>query len=163
MIALNGGSDRINHAQGQLRGVVFQHNTGVSAASTPCWTSLYFSAGAQKLPLTNLTANIWILDNVLCCQPTGDFRQQGTAGLSQYMGASGAPSSDLNKRFFGNVMYVPTGDGVQPFPPHNLSTTKAFVFVDPAKGNFELLLPKWNETSDGKRVGIDFSTLPQQP
>ena len=133
------------------------------AASTPCWASLYFSTGAQKLLLTNLTANIWILDNVLCCQPTGDFRQQGTAGLSQYMGASGAPSSDLNKRFFGNVMYVPTGDGVQPFPPHNLSTTKAFVFVDPAKGNFELLLPKWNETSDGKRVGIDFSTLPQQP
>jgi hypothetical protein len=163
LIAFQPGFDRINRVQGVVHDVVVQHNTIVPSASGQCWSSVYFGVARMKPPFTNLTANIWILDNVLCRQPTGDFGQQGTAGLSQYMGASGSPSGDLNKRFLGNVMHVPAGDREQPFPPRNLSTTKAFVYVDPAKGNFELLLPKWNETSDGKRAGIDFAKLPQQP
>ena len=93
---------------------------------------------------------------------SGDNGLQGIAGLNQYMGSPSTPPYDLTQRFFGNVMHVPAGDREQPFPPHNLSTTKAFVHVDPAEGNFELQLPKWNETSAGKRAGIDFAKLPQQ-
>lgn len=159
-LALNGGSDRINGAPGVLRDMVFQHNTMVASASTPCWNALYFSAGGQKPPISNLTNNIWILDNVLCRQPTGDWGQQGVNGLTQYMGASDT-SQGLDKRFYGNVMLVSGDDKTQSFPPHNLATSKAFRWTDTSTGNYELAQPKWTETSDGKPPGIDYSALPK--
>jgi hypothetical protein len=162
LIAFQPGFDHIKGVQGVVHDVVVQHNTIVPSASGQCWSSVYFGVARMKPPLTNLTSNIWILDNVLCRQPSGDFGLQGTTGLTQYMGSPGTPPNDLTQRFIGNVMHVPAGDREQPFPPHNLSTTKAFVHVDPAKGNFELLPSKWNQTSDGKRAGIDFAKLPQQ-
>jgi hypothetical protein len=158
--ALNGGTDRINGVPGILRDVVFQHNTMVASAATPCWNALYFSSGGQKPPISNLTNNIWILDNVLCRQPTGDWGQQGTNGLTQYMGAA-ENSAGLDKRFYGNVMSVGNDDRPQNFPPHNLATSKSFRWVNAANGNYELAQPKWTETSDGKPSGIDFSTLPK--
>jgi hypothetical protein len=159
--ALGGGTDNINgHVPGVLRDVVIQHNTTISAASTPCWFAVLFGATTPP-PWPRLTDNIWILDNVFCRQPSGDNSFQGTAGLTQYMGAFNAPSRDLDKRFTGNVMYVSAGNQVQTFPPHNLATTKPFRFVDPAKGNYDLFQPKWTETSDGKLAGVDSSALPQ--
>ena len=86
MLALMPGWNNFANAQGQIRDVVFQHNTGVAVASTPCWDSVYFSAGGQSPPLNNLTNNIWLLDNVFCRQPFGDWGLQGTSGLTQYMG-----------------------------------------------------------------------------
>lgn len=158
MMQVNGGYNNIGgHVYVWLRNVIFQHNTGISSSSAPCWASVYFSGNQPRPPFTHLTENIWILDNVLCRQPTGDWQQQGISGLNQYMGIP-AP---VNERFLGNVMYVPSDNSPQPFPPHNLSTTKALQFVDPAKGNYQLLQPKWTETSDGKPAGVDAAALPQ--
>jgi hypothetical protein len=158
---IGGGRDRINDRVVGLHDLVFQHNTTVSPASKPCWNSVFVGVpSGQKPPFTGVTQNIWILDNVLCKPPTGDSGQQGTAGLQQYLGDSDAEPHSLNKRFFGNVMYVPPGDRGGAFLPHNLSTSKAFSYVDPAKGNYELLQPKWTETSDGK-AGINYADLPQ--
>lgn len=162
MLAIHGGYDRVNKIKGALRDVVFQHNTGVSAVFKPCYTPIFFSSGGQKPPFSNLTNNIWILDNVLCRQPTGDWGLQGTIGLTQYMGSPNAPSQDLNRRFYGNVIFVAPEDRVQAFPPHNLATTKAFRYVNPEKGNYDLLQPKWTETSDGKLAGVDSSLLPRE-
>jgi hypothetical protein len=158
--AFNGGTDRINGVPGTLKDVVFQHNTMVASATAPCWNALYFSSGGQKPPISNLTNNIWILDNVLCRQPTGDWGQQGMSGLTQYMGAA-ENSSGLDKRFYGNVILVSSDDKPQSFPPHNLVTSKSLRWVDATKGDYELAQPKWTETSDGKAAGIDFSALPQ--
>ena len=108
----------------------------------------------------NLTDNIWVLDNVLCRQPSGDNGYQGTPGLTQYMGSPSSPPNALAQRFYGNVMFVPSEDRAASFPSRNFSTSKAFQFVDPAAGNYELLQPKWTETSDGTSAGIDFATLP---
>ena len=90
VLSINPGMDRIKNQQGVLRDLVFQHNTAIPSVSSPCWGSIYFSVGSKKLPISNLTNNIWVLDNVLCRQPTGDFGQQGTTGLTQYMGSPAA-------------------------------------------------------------------------
>jgi len=160
---LSGGFDRINgNVPGMLRNVVIQHNTTIAAASTPCWNSIYFGIPpGQKPPYSRVSNNIWILDNALCRQPTGDNQQQGMTGLTQYMVDPSTPPNDLARRFYGNVMYVASGNQVQSFPPHNMSTGKALRYVDPDKGNYNLLQPKWTETSDGKPAGVDSSTLPQ--
>jgi hypothetical protein len=157
-LALNGGNDRVNSAPGVLRDLVFQHNTMVASPSSPCWNSIYFNSGGQKPPISNLTNNVWVLDNVLCQAPTGDWGQQGTSGLTQYMGTADN-SQGLDKRFYGNVIY---GGRPASFPSHNLVTTKSIRWADPAKGNYDLVDPKWSETTDGKPAGIDFSLLPQQ-
>ena len=130
MLMVNGGHDRPNDALGMLHDVVFQHNTAISAASTPCSYSLFFSDSPVHNPVTN---NIWILDNVLCRQPTGDNGWQGTTGLTTYMGLPGTPPYDLTQRYYGNVMYVPLGDKVQTFPPHNYASTVPFTYVSATK------------------------------
>ena len=155
MLSINPGMDRINNQQGVLRNVVFQHNTAVPAPSSPCWNSVYFSVGSLKPPFSNLTNNIWVLDNALCRQPTGDWGQQGTSGLTQYMG-SPAP---LDVRFKGNVMYVPTGDRVQTFPVHNYASTLPFTYEAPATYDYQLLTPYWTDTSDGRLAGVNYSSL----
>jgi hypothetical protein len=155
-LMVNGGQDRIAVVPGVLRDVVFQHNTTVSAASTPCWMSIFFSDAPIQNPVTS---NIWILDNALCRQPSGDNSFQGTSGLTQYMGYPSTPPYDLTRRYYGNVMYVPRADKVQVFPPHNYATTVPFAFVNPAAGNFQLLTPYWTDTSDGKLAGTHLSPV----
>ena len=159
-IAFHQGADRINNVTGMIQNVVFQHNTIISAASMPCAMGIYFGWSNSSRPHVT-KSNVWILDNVLCRQPSGDSGYYGTAGLTTYMGYPSTPPYDLAQRFYGNVMYVPPGDTVRTFPTHNLSTTKAFRYVDPDKRNYDLLQPKWNETSDGKLAGVDSSTLPR--
>ncbi len=160
MLALMPGWNNMANVQGQMRNVVFQHNTGIPPASTPCWDSTYFSAGAQTPPLNNLTNNIWLLDNVFCRQPFGDWGLQGTSGLTQYMGYPSTPPYDLTQRFYGNVMYAAPGDKVQSYPPHNYATPVPFTYVNPLFDDFQLLTPYWTDTSDGKLTGVDYSLLP---
>jgi hypothetical protein len=155
MLGINPGTDRINNQQGVLRDVVFQHNTAVPSSSVPCWNSIYFSTGSLKPPISNLTYNIWILDNSECRQPTGDWGLQGTTGLTQYMG-SPAP---LDTRYKGNVMYVPTGDRVQTFPLHNYASPVPFTYEAPSNTDYQLLTPYWTDTSDARLAGIDNVSL----
>ena len=152
--------DRINGVNGVEHDILFQHNTMVSAASTPCWNSIYFGVGGQKPPFSNLTYNIWLQDNALCRQPTGDWGYQGTLGLTQYMGSPNTPPNDLTQRFYGNVMWVQPGDKVQTFPYGNLAQTTDFTYVDPSTFNYQLLTPYWTTTSDGQESGINNNNLP---
>lgn len=159
-LAISGGNDRVNGVQGALQDIVFQHNTMVSAANSPCWASMWFSASGKKPPITNLTKNLWILDNVLCKQPTGDWGLQGINGLTQYMASTeGEPA--LDKRFYGNVIFIVAGERPQSFPPHNLATPKTPKWVNPNKDNYELADPTWTQTTDGKPAGVDYSALPK--
>jgi hypothetical protein len=141
--------------------VVFQHNTAVATASTPCWNSVMYTTKAGSLPpFSHITSNIWILDNVLCREPSGDVGQQGISGMTQYMGDPSTPPYDLTQRFYGNAMFVPPGAAVYTWPPHNLATTVPFTYVNPATGNYQLLTPYWTDTSDGQLAGVNDSTLP---
>jgi hypothetical protein len=132
-----------------------QHNTFVPAPGTNCYESAFFN-NASFPPPSSTTHNVWILDNVLCRQPTGNGGSQGTTGLNYYMGAP-AP---VDPRYLGNVMFVQSTDRVQQFPAHNFSTTVPFTYVDPTNGNYQLYLPNWTDTSDGQISGINNSTLP---
>jgi len=144
-----------------IRDAVFQHNTVLPAASTPCWSSVYFGVPqAWKPPFSNVTINVWLLDNVMCNEPTGDWGQQGTAGLTEYMGAPSTPPYDLTQRFYGNVTFVPSNNRVYTFPAHNYATTIPFIYVNPPAGNYQLLTPYWTDTSDGQLSGINFASLP---
>ena len=156
---LTPGRDPVNNVPGIIKDVVFQHNSLIPNANGSCQAPILFADNQTHVQPVN--QNIWILDNVLCRQPIGDGMGPGMPLLQKYMGSPSTPPYDVTKRFYGNVMYVPPGDKEQSFPPHNLVTTKAFRYVDPAKGNYDLLQPKWTETSDGKIAGIDSSTLPR--
>jgi hypothetical protein len=145
-----------------LHDLVVQHNTVVPYGNESCWAGGYFSVpNGWKPPFAKpLSANIWILDNVLCRQPTGDWGQQGTSGLTQYMGAPSTTPNDLTGRYYGNVMYVPVGDRVYSFPPHNYATTVPLSYVNQGIGDYQIASPYWTDTSDGKLAGVNFATLP---
>jgi hypothetical protein len=161
-LQIAGGTDYITNPgvaiPGVPRNIMFQHNTMIPAASTPCWNSVIFATATNQVPNGHISNNIWILDNVLCRQVGG---VQGLTPLAQYMSDPTTPPYDLTHRFYGNVMYVPAGSNAQSFPPHNILTTKAVRYVDPTKGNFDLRQPKLTETSDGKLAGVDSAKLPQ--
>jgi hypothetical protein len=142
--------------------IVVQHNTIVPYGNQTCWISAYFAVPSWwKLPFPQpLSNNIWILDNELCRQPSGDWGLQGTSGLTQYMGSPSTPSCDLTQRFYGNVMYVPVGDKVHPFPPHNYATTVPVVYANQSIADYQLVSPYWTNTSDGQLAGANFSQLP---
>jgi hypothetical protein len=123
-LSIQPGYDRVNGHHTAIRNMVFEHNTTVPAASTPCWNSIYFGTAGQKPPISNITNNLWILDNVLCKPPTGDWGLQGTAGLTQYMG----DPEPLETRFSGNVIYLPATDKVSGFPRHNSLSQKPLQF-----------------------------------
>ena len=68
----------------------------------------------------------------------------------------------LAPRYYGNVMFVPSGDRVQTWPgTSNDATTTPFTYVDPGSGDYQLLTPNWMNTTDGKISGIDWSELQQ--
>lgn len=160
--AISGGLNRLNNnTTGTLRDVVFQHNTAVSAASTGCVMSVYFSANGQKPPFpVPPSNNLWILDNALCRQPTGDWGYQGTTGLNLYMGLPNTSPNDITQRYYGNVMWVQPADKVQTFPAGNTSQTAAFTYVNPSALDYQLLTPYWTNTSDGQLSGVDNNNLP---
>jgi len=159
-IALQPSLNRFTGGGGQMHDIVFQHNTLIQNGSHPCWAGVYFGVGNFTTPPSNgLTSNIWILDNVLCGQPYGSWGFDLTA-LKKHMGMPNVAPNDVTQRYYGNVMYVPTGTKVQVFTPHNYSTTLPFVFVDPATFNYQLMSPYWTDTSDGTLTGVDMTKLP---
>lgn len=138
---------------------ILENNTTVEA-QTPCFASIHFNLplGTKWPPPTSDTHNVWIWNNVLCRQVSGDDGGQGTNGLEGYMG----DPSPVDPRFLGNVMFVQSTDKVQQFPAKNDSTPVPFTYVDPTNGNYQLLTPDWTETSNGQIAGIDNSKLLQQ-
>jgi len=156
-IQLAVGTDYINGGiPGVPRDIVFQHNTMISAASTPCWNSVVFANNTGQT-INHITNNVWLLDNVLCREAGW---VQGAAPLVNYMGDPTTPPYDITQRFRGNVMYDPPGDKIQTYPAHNYATTVPLTYVNPAAGNFQLLSPNWTDTSDGSVSGVQFSSLP---
>ena len=131
---------------------VFQHNTTVPAPGTNCYQSIFFNVyqNTPWPPAQSMTQNVWILDNALCRQPTGGWGAQGTQGLTYYMG----DPAPLAPRYLGNVMYVPGNNHVQTWPLHNDATTIPFVYQDASQGNYQLAVPDWTQTSDGKPAGV---------
>jgi hypothetical protein len=131
--------------------MLIQHNTVQGINGSQSWASLYFSnAVAPDHP-----TNVWILDNALGRQPTGDGGFQGQAALDKYVPL---PSPD-SLRFAGNAMFAPSGDRVATWPPHNYATTVSFIFSDVSRGNYQLVTPAWTDTSDGKIAGVDMSAI----
>jgi hypothetical protein len=140
----------------EMSDLVFEHNTLISFPGTMCDQSIFFESEQSWKwpPPQSYTHNIWILDNVLCRPPTGDWGGQGTAGLSYYMGNP----PPLDKRFFGNVMSIPYDYVPQTFPPKNSLQTKV-TFANATAGNWQLASPKWTQTTDGALAGVDMTAL----
>lgn len=157
VVAPGGQQPQLFSVSPGLTDVLFQHNTVVPATGTSCKGSIYFRVeGNQHWPLTEPgTRNIWILDNVLCRPPTGDYGGQGTAGLEQYMG----DSPPIDKRFAGNVIFIPKDAQPASFPGSNRMVSSGIRFADPAAGNYELVLPKWTKTTDALPAGVDMKAL----
>ncbi len=136
--------------------VVAEHNTFIMSDGSPCTGSVMFNAqrGWTWPPKQPYTRNVWILDNVLCRQPSGDWGGQGTEGLTNYMGNS----PPLAKRFTGNVMLVTLKDDGHSFPAKNALASK-FAFADRAAGNYQLTSPKFNQTTDELPAGVDMEAI----
>jgi hypothetical protein len=148
-LALNGSLDRINHVVGTPKDIVFQHNTTVSSPSSPCNYSIYFSKPSPEgWPPYVVSYNIWILDNVLCRAPTGQWGLQGTEGLKQYMGKP----EPLDPRFSGNFIYSAPGDRGPSFPPHNSVSSKPPAFS--SKFEFSNSPAAAANSTDKKPVGF---------
>ncbi len=139
-----------------LADVLFQHNTVVPATGTSCFESVYFRVdGGKRWPLAESgTRNVWITDNVLCRPPTGDYGGQGIAGLENYMG----DPPPVEKRFAGNIIFMPSDGQPASFPGSN-RITSGMRFANPAGGDYDLVLPKWTKTTDGKQPGVDAKAL----
>jgi len=137
--------------------MVFQHNTLIAYPGTRCGASIYFESNQSWSwpPPQSYTHNVWILDNALCAQPTGDWGQLGTSALNYYMG----DPAPLAPRFYGNAMYVPSSQGVATWPLHNYASTVPFTYVVPSMGDYQLLTPYWTDTTDGQLAGINWSSL----
>jgi hypothetical protein len=160
--AASGGMNRLNNnLPGTMRDVVFQHNTAVSASSTSCWNSIYFSSNGQAPPFAvPLTNNIWILDNALCRQPSGDWGYQGMSFLSNYIPNPSASPNDTAHRYYGNAMWVQPGDKVQTWPAGNLAQTAVFTYINPSALDYQLLTPNWTTTTNGQVSGVNNNNLP---
>jgi hypothetical protein len=160
--SVNGGLNRLaGNKPGTIKDVVFQHNTAVSAASTPCWNSIYFSSNGQSPPYAvPLTNNVWVLDNALCDHPTGDWGYTGTTGLKNYMGNPSTLPNDFNARFYGNVIWAQPGEAVPSYPATDLTQAAPFTYINPSAMDYQLLTPVWTKTTDGKQAGVDNNYLP---
>jgi hypothetical protein len=140
-----------------LADVLFEHNTVVPATGTSCFASVYFRVeGGQRWPLFEPgTNNVWVLNNLLCCPPSGDYGGKGTSGLELYMGTQ----PPIDKRFAGNVIFVPKDAQPASFPGSNKVTASGIRFADAGAGDYQLELPKWTKTTDGKPAGVDMKAL----
>jgi len=139
---------------------VFQHNTIVPPPDMGyCTNSLYFemSGSGPATPPVSRSTNLWVLDNVLCRQIWGPFGHIGETPyvFTDYMGDPAPPEP----RLMGNVFYAPKGDKAFQLPPHNFVSTVPFTYVNPSSGNYQLSVPTWTDTSDGRISGVDSSAV----
>jgi hypothetical protein len=97
---------------------------------------------------TSTTTNVWVMDNALCKQPSGDNGQQGLIALDRYMGQP----SPVGSRYVGNAMYVDTtaGEKSQQWPQGNTTTTTPLAFTP----GYIMSAPIWTQTSDGTQAGF---------
>jgi len=147
--------------------LIFQHNTVLMSDLSTLWSSAYYELPQMSWGCTppegySSTHNVWVLDNAMTRQPNGDCGlvtiYGGITGLGYYMG----DPAPLAPRFYGNAMFVPSGDQQQTWPgTSNDATTTPFTYVDPGEGDYQLLIPDWTDTTDGKISGIDWSELQQ--
>jgi len=147
---INGGTDRVSPGCTvaapcyiPARNILFQHNTEIPPQPNYlAWGSVYFSAPNYTAPKPGdiVTQNIWLLDNVMGRQPSGD----GGAIVAAYMG----DPATFPQRFAGNEMYVAPGQPVQKFPTGNLASLATQTFDT----NFVLLTPALIGT-DGRMSG----------
>jgi hypothetical protein len=150
-----------------LTDYIFQHNTVLKSDLSTLWNSFYFelaqlSWGCSPPEGYSSTNNVWVLDNALTQQPAGDCgfitTFGGVTGLAYYMGNP----SPMAPRFYGNAMFVPSGYHLATWPgTSNDSTTTPFTYVNPGSGDYQLLIPDWTDTTDGKVSGIDWSEIQQ--
>jgi len=142
-----------------LTDYVFQHNTVLMADGSACFGETQFNSplGWGWPPPGSYTHNFWLVDNAMCRQPSGDNGGQGTYGLTYYMG----DPSPLAPRFYGNVMFVPSGDKVADWTglPHNYATMVPLTYVNPGNGDYQLASPLWTDTTDGRLSGISWAIL----
>ena len=140
-----------NHgnAPGQMRNVLFQHNTLVQNGNNPCWAGAYWNTGTlTSEPPAGLTLNVWIIDNVLCRQPYGAWGSDLTA-LYKYMRQPTTTAYDLPARFTGNVMQK-QGDPTYTWPPNNVVTPSlsldptTYVLISPTVTTTDGLLPGYH-------------------
>jgi hypothetical protein len=136
---------------------VLQHNTFVPASGSDCWNSIYFAvpSGIGWPPAHSLNDNVWILDNVLCRPPTGDWGAHGTAGLEKYMGTP----TPVGSRYAGNVMFMPGDAKASDFPPDNILTKTPIKAADSSDGRVSVTSFDKPKTTDGKAPGADMSRL----
>jgi hypothetical protein len=130
---------------------LIQHNTVQGINGTQSWASIYFNNASSP----GLPTNLWILDNALSRQTTGDGGYLGQAAIDTYMPLPGPDGP----RYAGNVMFVPSSDRLAAWPLHDYATTIPFTFVDQSNGNYQLVTPNWLDTSDGQISGIDETAL----
>jgi hypothetical protein len=140
-----------------LTDYIFQHNTALMQDQSLMWSYIFELNGSGCPPnVPSATHNVWVLDNAITRQPTGDCGYLGTTGLGYYM----SDPSPLAPRYYGNVMYVAPGERVQSWPgTSNDATPTPFTYVNPSSGDYQLLTPDWINTSDGKISGIDWNEM----
>ena len=155
-----------------LTDYVFQHNTITTIDGSPVDQSFYFTLPSNvtcTTVQTSPTHNVWILDNAMTRQPSGDC-----GWTTVYGGAAltGVPVSGgwfpgymrdpppIDPRFYGNLMFVAKTDKLfENWRNSNNTTTKPFFYVDTSVGNYQLSKPNWTKTTDGKVAGIDWDAL----
>src|SRR5271166_581478 len=147
-----------------LTDYVFQHNTVLMIDGSNCGQNQpYFVVdqlwGAPPFAWS-VTDNMWVLDNALCNRVSGDNGLLGTTALDNGTGGYMREATPLTSRFFGNVMFVPSGSPAT-WPANNDATTTPFTYVDPGSGDYQLLIPDWTDTTDGKISGIDWNEIQQ--
>ena len=156
-----------------LTDYIFQHNTMLKSDGTPVDFSIYFTLPPDVTCTTvqnSPTHNVWILDNTMTTYPNGDCgwtTPYGGLALSgvqvpggYFPGYMSDPTGDFPSRYFGNVMFLPTGNPTN-WPANNDATGVPFTYVNPGGGDYQLLVPDWTDTTDGNVSGIDWTVLQQ--
>ena len=98
------------------------------------------------------------LDHRTTCSaglPPATMEDRASPGCELYMG----DPPPVEKRFAGNVIFVPKDSQPASFPGSNRLVSSGIRFADPAAGDYELVLPKWTKTTDGKPAGVDMKAL----
>ena len=153
-LAVDGGA--LVAALGPTAGLtdfIFQHNTAmmIDGSDGPMRSYVFnLESGGSCTPSTSPTHNLWFLDNAIARQPDGACGTEGITGLNYYMG----DPSPLAPRYLGNLMFAPSGDSIQTWPPRNdVATSWTF------DSNNVLLTPNWSAyTSDGTQAGWNGGT-----
>ena len=153
--ASKGGYHPLGFSMGRkMDSILIQHNTVQGIHGSQPWGSFYF--GATGCPSNgDQPTNLWILDNALSRQPTGDCGYQGQKALDSYIPLP-APSGG---RFRGNAMFSPASDKAQPFPAGNVSLGSGAGSKDRGNGEVALLSSNQARTTDATPVGVDMSKI----